>query len=245
MKAARARKLRVAAVGDLHYGSASPRLLRDLFSCIARHGPDLVVLCGDMTDHGTGPEAAALAEDLRSIVRAPVAAVLGNHDVEGGKEEEVVSILRQVGVVVLDGEPQEIDGVGLAGTKGFCGGFGRCMLEPWGERIIKQFVEEVVREARKLESALAKLHTDKRIVVLHYSPIHDTVEGEPPEIIPYLGSTRLAEPINAFGADCVLHGHSHFGALTGRTSAGVPVYNCAFPLRRKHDPARPFALVDL
>jgi Icc-related predicted phosphoesterase len=245
MKAVKGKKLRVAAVGDLHYGATQGAVLRDLFGTMSRQKPDLVVLCGDLTDHGLGPEATALAEDLRSLVRVPVVAVLGNHDVDAGKEAEVVAILREAGVTFLDGEPFEIDGLGLAGTKGFCGGFNRCMLEPWGERIVKLFVEEVVNEARKLESALAKLHTEKRLVVLHYSPIHDTVHGEPPEIIPYLGSTRLAEPINAFGADCVLHGHSHFGSLLGKTSAGIPVHNCAFPLRRKQDPAQPFALIEL
>src|SRR4051812_8102467 len=225
--AAKNRKLRMAAVGDLHYRAGSRGLLRELLVQM-RESADLVVLCGDLTDRGLATEARVLSEDIADHLRPPIVGVLGNHDVEAGEEAEIVKALAAAGATILDGEACEIAGVGFAGTKGFCGGFGRSMLEPWGEPIIKHFVGEAMKEACKLESALAKLHTEERVAILHYSPLHDTVEGELPEVIPYLGSTRLVEPINAFGARLVVHGHAHYGKLEGRTAAGVPVYNCAF-----------------
>jgi Icc-related predicted phosphoesterase len=170
-------------------------------------------------------------------------AVLGNHDYEGGQPDEIRRILAEAGVTVLDGEATEIHGVGFAGVKGFAGGFGRGALGPWGERAIKVFVQEAVDEALKLESALARLRTDHRIAVLHYSPIRGTVEGEPPEIFPYLGSSRLEEPINRYRVSAVFHGHAHRGAAEGRTATGVPVYNVSMPLLTRINPTRPPYLV--
>jgi Icc-related predicted phosphoesterase len=141
-----------------------------------------------------------LARELTTSVNIPVVAVLGNHDYEGGQEDEIRRILSDAGVAVVDGEATEIDGVGFAGVKGFCGGFGRGALGPWGERVIKLFVQEAVDEALKLESALARLRTTRRVALLHYAPVRATVEGEPPEIFPYLGSGRLEEPINRYRA---------------------------------------------
>src|SRR5204862_6658472 len=138
------------------------------------------------------------------------------------------------GITVLDGDATELKGVGFAGAKGFCGGFGRHSLEPWGEQAIKIFVREAVDEALKLESALARLRTPNRIALLHYSPIKATVDGEPPEIFPFLGSSRLEEPINRYQVDAVLHGHAHHGSPEGRTSANVPVYNDSMPLLKRH-----------
>jgi Icc-related predicted phosphoesterase len=146
---------------------------------------------------------------------------------------------------VLDGDTCEIQGVGFAGVKGFAGGFGRRALGPWGEPIIKQFVHEAVNEALKLESALARLRTDKKIVILHYAPIEATVEGEPREIYPYLGCSRLEEPLGRYSVTAVLHGHAHNGAPEGRTAAGVPVYNVALPLMRKLTPHQPFRILDI
>lgn len=237
------RRLRIAAVGDLHYRATNHVALGAMFRHAAAHA-DVLVLCGDLTDHGLGAEARRLAEDLAGL-KLPMVGVLGNHDVESGEEAEIVRLLRQVGVHLLDGDPCEIEGVGFAGVKGFCGGFGRSMLEPWGEKVIKQFVQEAVNESMKLESALARLHCERRVVVLHYAPIHDTVNGEPPEIVPYLGSTRLVEPIDAFAVNAALHGHAHFGAPEGRTSGGVPVYNCALPLRQRLSPTKPYVLLEV
>jgi Icc-related predicted phosphoesterase len=181
------------------------------------------------------------AKEISVIVRAnvPVVAVLGNHDFEGGQPEAVKQVLCDAGITVLDGDAMEIKGVGFAGVKGFCGGFGRRSLEPWGEPATKAFVREAVDEALKLESALAKLRTDNRIALMHYSPVQATVEGEPLEIYAFLGSSRLEEPINRYEVDAVLHGHAHHGSPEGRTRAQIPVYNVSMPLLKRHFPDRP------
>jgi Icc-related predicted phosphoesterase len=166
-------------------------------------------------------------------VRIPMIAVLGNHDFEAGQADEVKQILCDGGVHVLDGDSFEVMGVGFAGVKGFGGGFGRRTLEPWGEAATKAFVQEAVTEALKLESALARLTTPQRVAVLHYAPIEGTVEGEPREIFPFLGSGRLEEPLNRYRVAVAFHGHAHRGSPEGRTTAGVPVYNVAMPLLRR------------
>jgi Icc-related predicted phosphoesterase len=146
---------------------------------------------------------------------------------------------------MLEGEPCEIGSVGFAGIKGFCGGFGRHMLAPWGEEIVKLFVRETIDEALQLESELGKLRTEFRIAVLHYAPVRDTVEGEPPEIFPFLGASRLAEPVDRFEVTAVFHGHAHHGSPEGRTTGGVPVYNVSLPLMRRVNPERPYYLLEL
>jgi Icc-related predicted phosphoesterase len=179
-----------------------------------------------------------LAREL-TVLRIPVVAVLGNHDVESGKEAEVAQVLRDAGVVVLDGSACEVLGVGFAGVKGFGGGFGKRALAPWGETVMKQYAREAVEEALKLEAALARLRTDQIIAVLHYSPVVQTVEGEPLEIYPFLGSSRLEEPINRYPVSLVLHGHAHRGQTEGVTTRGVPVYNVSLPLLTRAFPDRP------
>jgi Icc-related predicted phosphoesterase len=235
--------VRVAAVGDLHVREAHERSLRELLLLIAGSA-DVLLLCGDLTDHGLGTEAEVLAEQLVGA-RIPSFAVLGNHDYEAGQEDLVIRMLEEAGVGFLDTDSCQIDGVGIAGVKGFCGGFGQCMLQPWGEPAIKQFVYAAVEESMKLERQLAQVHADRTLVVLHYSPIHETVEGEPLEIIPYLGSSRLAEPIDRFPVDAVFHGHSHYGMPRGCTPGGRLVYNCALPLMRRLSPDQPFVTIDV
>lgn len=235
--------IRVAAVGDIHCAKTSQGSLQPLFAQAAE-AADVLVLCGDLTDYGLPEEAQILVKEL-SVAKVPIVAVLGNHDFESGQPEEVNQILCDAGVTVLEGEACEIRGIGFAGTKGFAGGFGRRALEPWGEPLIKQFVHEAVNEALKLESALARLRTEQRVVVLHYSPIQATVEGEPLEIFPFLGSSRLEEPINRYRPDVVFHGHAHRGQLEGTTSAGVPVYNVALPLLRRRFPEQPFRVIEI
>lgn len=236
------RHLRIAAVGDIHVSKSSQGAFHPLFAQISQTA-DVFLLCGDFTDYGLPEEARILARELTTSVNIPVIAVLGNHDYEGGKQAEIRQILGDAGVAVLDGEATEVHGVGFAGVKGFAGGFGRGALGPWGEQIIKQFVQEAVDEALKLEAALARLRTHRRVAVLHYSPVRATCEGEPPEIYPYLGSSRLEEPINRYRVTAVFHGHAHRGAAEGRTSAGVPVYNVAMPLMARLNPDRPPYLV--
>ena len=226
---------RIAAVADLHCPRTSGEVLKPFFTELASQA-DIILLCGDLTDYGKPEEAHALVQSLAGVGRIPVLAVLGNHDYECGQAEEVERILCGSGVKMLDGTSVEIDGIGFAGVKGFAGGFGDRMLQPWGEPILKQFVHEAVEEALKLESALAKMPTASRIVLLHYAPIYATVEGEPSEIIPFLGSSRLEEPLNRYGVTAVFHGHAHHGSPEGRTREGAPVYNVAMPLLRNRFP---------
>ena len=239
------RTVRIAAVGDLHFAQTLDISVRDMLSRAGREA-EVLLLCGDLTDHGLPEEAHGLAREIHSSVGIPIVAVLGNHDFESGKQEEVKKILAETGIKVLDGDAVEVAGVGFAGLKGFCGGFGKRALGPWGEQIIKDFVREALDEALKLESALARLRRVPRVAVLHYSPIQETVEGEPPEIFAFLGSSRLEEPINRYRVSVAFHGHAHRGAPEGRTGAGVPVYNVSISLFQRLAPeGRPFRLLEL
>ena len=229
--------VRLAALADVHYSKSSPSSLQPLFAQIAESA-DVLALCGDLTDYGLADEARLLAKDL-SQVKIPIVAVLGNHDFEANQEREIVQILGDVGVHMLDGDTWEFRGVGFAGVRGFCGGFGRGALAAWGEKIIKDFVHEAVQEALKLEAALARLNVPQRIVLLHYAPIRATVEGEPPEIIPFLGSSRLEDPLSRFDVTAVFHGHAHKGAPEGHTQTGIPVYNVAHSVLKANYADRP------
>ena len=238
-------KVLIAAVGDLHFGRAEyGPPLRALFDAVVQEA-DVLALCGDLTDTGEPEEARALVRAL-STVGVPTVAVLGNHDYQSNKVDEVSRILCDGGIHVLDGGSYEAFGVGFAGVKGFAGGFGRGALGPWGEQIIKTFVQEALNEALKLETALARLRSERRVVLLHYSPIVGTVEGEPKEIYPYLGSSRLEEPLGRYPVDAVFHGHAHHGTPEGRTKTGVPVYNVSISLLQRVAPeSRPFRLLEL
>jgi len=236
--------VRVAAVGDLHCKRSSSGFLQTLFSHIAENA-DVLALCGDLTDRGLADEARILAKELQAV-KIPKVAVLGNHDFESDAAGEVIEILAGAQVTVLDGTAIEIAGIGFAGAKGFAGGFGEHALQAWGESATKVFVREAVDETLKLESALARLRTPGRVVLLHYAPVIDTVDGEPREIYPFLGSSRLEEPINRYAASVVFHGHAHRGQPEGKTSAGVPVYNVALPLLQQIYPDRsPFRVVEI
>ena len=230
--------VRLAAVGDLHVKKTSQGQLAPWLAPVNERA-DILLLCGDLTDYGLPEEAQILAKELASAVRIPIIAVLGNHDYESGQQVEVCRLLTEIGVKVLDGEACDIAGIGFAGVKGFPGGFGRGTLGAWGEVGVKQFVQAAVDEAMKLESALARLRTLQRVAMLHYSPIRDTVEGEPLEIYPYLGTSRLEEPLNRYPVNVVFHGHAHHGALEGRTTKGTPVFNVAMPLLLSKFPDRP------
>ena len=237
--------IRIAAIGDPHYGKAGRPALQPVFPQI-NEAADILVICGDLTDYGLPEEAQFLAKELTAVVKVPVVAVLGNHDYESGKVDEIRKILTDAGATLLDGDSCEILGVGFAGTKGFGGGFGERALQAWGEESTKRFVHEAVEEALKLESALARLRTHHRIAVLHYAPIQATVEGEPPEIYPFLGSSRLEEPLSRYNVSAVFHGHAHHGRLEGRTRGDAPVYNVAIPLLKIAFPDRPpFRVIEL
>jgi Icc-related predicted phosphoesterase len=206
---------------------------------------DVLVLCGDLTDYGLAEEARLLAKDLTQV-KVPIVAVLGNHDYEADEQRQIVEILGEVGVHVLDGDTWEFRGVGFAGVRGFCGGFGRGALAAWGERIIKDFVHEAVQEALKLEAALARLSAPQRIVLMHYAPIAATVKGEPAEIYPFLGSSRLEDPLSRFDVTAVFHGHAHKGTPEGQTQTGIPVYNVSYPvLKANYTDRPPFRLFEV
>jgi Icc-related predicted phosphoesterase len=233
----------LAAIGDLHVTEASGHLYRDMFAEISEKA-DVLALCGDLTNFGRISEAEILAEDLAACT-IPIVAVLGNHDHECGNAEEVAHILQQAGAKMLGEQAVVIEGVGFAGAKGFIGGFGRGELGAFGEEAIKIFVAEAQEEARVLENALRSLRTDRAVAVLHYAPVVETVAGEPLEIYPFLGCSRLADAIDRFdNVKAVVHGHAHRGAYAGRTPRGVPVFNCA---KFVVEPAfgRPYALLEI
>ncbi len=239
---AEGRTVRIAAVADLHLGRNSGHAARELFARMAEDA-DVVLLCGDLTDYGLPEEAELFVKELAPCLRLPVLAVLGNHDFESGREHEVRDILVAAGVRVLDGTACEVMGIGFAGAKGFGGGFDKHILEPWGESSMKQLVKDAVEESLKLETALARLRTPQRVVLLHYAPIQATVKGEPLEIYPFLGCSRLEDPINRYPVNVVFHGHAHHGFPEGRTKRAVRVHNVALSLLKRSFPDRsPFHL---
>lgn len=227
------RRMRIAVLGDLHFDGSATGALREILAA-ANRDADILALVGDLTTHGKPEQIEAFIGELEGV-EVPIVAVLGNHDYEGEASGVLTEALQRRGVSVLDGDGIVIDGVGFAGTKGFAGGFGRGALAPFGEPLIKEFVKLAMDEAIKLENALRTLTTPTRIVLLHYSPIEDTVRGEPEVIWPFLGSSRLIQPLDTIGATAVFHGHAHHGSLQGSTPGGVPVYNAALPLLQEHD----------
>jgi Icc-related predicted phosphoesterase len=231
-------------MADLHFGRHRPDTYPPVLSAAAA-GADIVILCGDLTDHGRIEEAEGLARTLKETMHLPIVAVLGNHDFESGHEAALRDVFTAAGVHMLDGDAVEIKGIGFAGAKGFCGGFGARALGPWGESLIKSFVQETIAEALKLETALARLRSTTRIAVLHYAPVASTVEGEPPEIFPFLGSSRLEEPLVRYDVAAVFHGHAHHGQPEGRTSSGAPVFNVSLPLLQRVQPSQPFRRFDV
>ena len=230
------KKTRIAAVGDIHVKENDHGKWTDFFKDVSRQA-DILILAGDLTDTGHLNEAEILKEELKAC-SIPVVAVLGNHDFERDQQKTIKKMLESDHVHILDGEAVVLNNIGFAGIKGFGGGFDRYMLSMFGEQMFKNFVQEAVDEALKLDRALAHLenHYDddlKKIVVMHYAPIKDTIEGEPHEIWPFMGSSRLVEPINRRQVEAVFHGHAHVGTLEGHTSAGVKVFNVAKPILHK------------
>ncbi|GLC28098.1 metallophosphoesterase family protein [Roseisolibacter agri] len=226
--------VRIAAMADVHVSKTSQGALAPILAQVADRA-DVLLLCGDLTDYGSAEEGRVLVKELATL-RMPIIAVLGNHDFEMGHPQELVAQLRDAGVVVLDGESHEVQGIGFAGIKGFAGGFGRSTLGSWGETGIKAFVKEAVDETLKLETALARLRTRQKVALLHYSPVRATVEGEPLEIFPWLGCGRHEEPLLRYKVSAVFHGHAHNGCPEGKLSNGAPVYNVAMPLLKKRFP---------
>jgi Icc-related predicted phosphoesterase len=237
--------IRIAAVADIHFSRTPQEHLQTLFTQASKSA-DILALCGDLTDTGLPEEAKGLAKGLNATVKIPCVGVLGNHDFESGKHDDVKTILREAGINILDGDVCEIKGVGFAGVKGFAGGFGRGALQPWGEDVVKLFVREAVNEALKLETALAKLRMEHKVALLHYSPSQATVEGEPPEIFPFLGSNRLEDPLTRYEVTAVFHGHAHRGQFRGTTRNNIPVYNVSMGVLQRTFPDQPpFYLLEI
>jgi uncharacterized protein len=235
--------MRIAAVADLHYSPQNYDKIRDPMLRV-RDDADVLVIAGDLTNYGRVAEMDSLLTMLVKL-RIPIVAVLGNHDFESGHQDELMKLMATEGIKILDGTGYERDGVGFAGTKGFLGGFGRGTLTAFGEPEVKSFVQVSIDEALKLERAMSQLRTERRIVVLHYAPVGDTVKGEPPEIYPYLGNSRLGEVVDRHGANFVLHGHAHHGSPDGKTTAGIPVHNVALPILHATGVATPYRLFDV
>lgn len=231
--------LRIAAVGDFHCGVTDVGSLRELFA-EANIQADVLVLAGDMTRRGELAEFKVVAGELADV-KIPIVGVLGNHDYESNQVAEGSAELMSRGIHLLDGDGfQLLEHVGFAGVKGFMGGFGRGTLTAFGEPATKAFVDATIAQVQALELALRRLSTPIRIAVTHYAPILATVIGEPEIIYPYLGSDRLAEPLDRYGCTVAFHGHAHSGTFSGRTTGGVPVFNVSLPLLRREDPSRSF-----
>ncbi len=240
-------KIRIAAVADIHVKETDKGKWAEYFKEVSRQG-DVFVICGDLTDTGDEGEAQVLSEELRNCT-IPVVAVLGNHDFEKGRHKLIRQILQNDQVHVLDGESIIIRGVGFAGIKGFGGGFDNHQLSMFGEGAMKAFVQEAVDEALRLDRALARLDQEhdniKKIAVLHYSPARATVVGEPEAIFPFLGCSRLAEPLIRRNVTACFHGHAHIGVLEGEIAGGVKVYNVAIPILNKLGYAHPFHVLEV
>jgi uncharacterized protein len=235
--------MRIAATADLHFTPQNYDRIREQMNRV-RDDADIMVLAGDLTNYGRPNEMESLLNALVRL-RVPIVAVLGNHDYESGQQDELMRMMTAEGIKVLDGTGYERDGVGFAGTKGFLGGFGRGILTAFGEPEVKAFVQAAVDEALKLERALSQLRTEKRVIVIHYAPIGDTVKGEPLEIFPYLGNSRLSEVADRPGANLILRGHAHHGSPDGKTTGGIPVYNVALHILQQMNPPVPYRVFDV
>ncbi len=238
---------RIAAVGDIHVRETDRGKWTEYFKEVSRKA-EVLLICGDLTDTGDEVEAQVLAEELKACT-IPVVGVLGNHDFEKGRHKLIRQIVQSQNVHILDGESVIIGDVGFAGVKGFGGGFDNHMLSMFGEGAMKAFVQEAVDEALHLERALSRLDSEneslKKIALLHYSPVRDTVVGEPEVIFPFLGSSRLAEPLNRKKVLAAFHGHAHVGTLEGHTSAGIKVFNVSKPILQRSGYEFPFFIFEV
>ncbi|MFS8616565.1 MAG: metallophosphoesterase [Solitalea sp.] len=238
--------VKIAATADIHVRETDSGKRRDFFERVSENA-DVLLICGDLTDTGRPEEAEILASELEAC-SIPVVGVLGNHDFESGLQDQVIDVLNSDRVHILDGESVILHGIGFAGVKGFGGGFGQYMLPMWGEQMNKDYIQVSVNEAMRLDRALVRLESKttglKKIVLLHYSPIVDTVQGEPPEIFPFLGSSHLSEPLEHRQVTAAFHGHAHLGTLEGSTSGGVRVFNVSEALLLQEGYEHPYYLFE-
>lgn len=235
--------MRLAAVADVHFRPEDQEENIRQFAAVNKLA-DLLVLAGDLTNHGRVEEMDACLGVLKHV-QIPIVAVLGNHDHENGQQETLAGMARVAGVNVLDGTCYEHEGVGFAGTKGFCGGFAPYELMPFGEMDIKNFVEIAEREATKLDYGLAQLRTPRKVAITHYAPVLETVVGEPEPIFPFLGSSRLGRVIAQHKPALALHGHAHHGTFATQSDSGIAIRNVALPILKKRQEAHPFAVFEI
>ena len=224
--------VRIAAVGDLHFGTDSAGRLRPHLEHLPEKA-DMLLIAGDLTRRGLAEEAEVLAEELQAVP-VPKLAVLGNHDYHMDQQDAVRRVIEQSGVRVLEGESEvvQVNGtsVAIAGLKGFGGGFAGACGTDFGEPEMKAFIRHTKTLADRLSEVVASMKSDVRVVLLHYAPIEGTLQGERLEIYPFLGSYLLAEAVDACGADLIIHGHAHSGCEHGVTPAGIQVRNVALPV---------------
>lgn len=227
--------IRVAAVGDVHLGPDVRGRIRPHLDGIARHA-DVLLLAGDLTQHGTLREAEIVAAEFEGL-GIPVVAVLGNHDYQCDQEDEITALLAAGGITMLEGTGVVLDlpggRLGIGGSKGFGGGFPGLGATEFGEPEMKAFVRYSRQLGHALGAALRGLDADIRVALTHYSPVAGTLKGEPPEIYPFLGSYFLAEATDSAGASMHIHGHAHAGTERGNTPGGAPVRNVALPVLRR------------
>jgi Icc-related predicted phosphoesterase len=241
------KKIRLAAVGDIHVRETDKGKWTEYFKEVSKNA-DILLICGDLTDTGDEVEAQVLADELKACT-VPVVGVLGNHDFEKSRHKLIRQILQKDNIHILDGEATTIGDIGFAGVKGFGGGFENHMLSMFGEGAMKAFVQEAVDEALHLERALARLdanHTiQKKIAILHYAPIKETVIGEPEALFPFLGCSRLAEPLQRGNVTVAFHGHAHAGTLEGQTTSGIKVFNVSKPILLRRGYSVPYFLYEV
>jgi Icc-related predicted phosphoesterase len=226
--------MRIAAVADLHCRQNAGETIRQVLDGVQDRA-DILILAGDLTDTGLPAEAEVLIQELEGL-SMPIVGVLGNHDHESGQADDLFHMFTEAGVAMLDGTVTEIDSIGFVGTKGFCGGFDELLIQPFGEQALKAFIKNSIDEAMRLENALAKLDCPHKVAILHYSPVKETLAGEPAELFPFLGSSRLANAIDRRGVDVIVHGHAHHGSPYGKTPGNIPVHNvCRFVQKKNKD----------
>lgn len=238
-------KIRIAAVGDIHVKVKDKGKWQEPFRAVSERA-DVLLLCGDLTDTGLKEEAEVLVAELEAC-SIPVLAVLGNHDHESGTPDAVIDTIKDH-LHYLDGDTFIMNGIGFAGIKGFGGGFDRYKMPAYGEEVNKHFVQVVKDEAAKLDKALQKLEDDpqvrKKVAVLHYAPVEETIVGEPVQIFSFLGSSYLEEPLDKHAVSLAFHGHAHIGTLEGTTKGGCRVFNVAVQILRNNGLKLPFYLIE-